>query len=125
MTQKPREIVALVGATGAVGHSVAAALRQQGRPYRAIGRSQAALEKTFGDDALAEVVAWDPDDEGSIRSALRGIAAVVYLVGVPYTDFHLHPILMRRVLDAAIAERSTACSSSERCMSSAGPRARA
>jgi nucleoside-diphosphate-sugar epimerase len=105
MAQKPREIVALVGATGAVGHSVAAALRQQGRPYRAIGRSRAALEKTFGDDALAEVVAWDPDDEGSIRSALSGIAAVVYLVGVPYTDFHLHPILMRRVLDAAIAEK--------------------
>lgn len=29
----------------------------------------------------------------------------MHLVGVPYTDFHLHPLLMRRVLAAAIAEQ--------------------
>lgn len=79
MTQKSKEIVALVGATGAIGKSVAAALRQQGRRYRAIGRSRAALEKTFGGDPLAEVVTWDPDDEGSVRGALEGTAAVVYM----------------------------------------------
>jgi nucleoside-diphosphate-sugar epimerase len=69
-----------------------------------IGRSRSGLEETFGDDPLAEIGAWNPDDEQTIRRALRGANAVVYLVGVPYTDFHLHPILMRRVLDAAIAE---------------------
>lgn len=105
MTQKATELVALAGATGAIGKSVAASLRQQGRPYRAIGRSRATLEKMFGGDPLAEVAIWDPDDEESIKSALRGVAAVVYMVGVPYTEFHLHPILMRRVLDAAIAEK--------------------
>ena len=105
MTQESTEIVALVGATGAIGHSVAAALRQQGQPYRAIGRSRATLEQTFGEDPLAACALWDPDDEASIRSALRGVAAVVYMVGVPYTAFHLHPILMRRVLDAAMAEK--------------------
>ena len=105
MTQESTAIVALVGATGAIGKSVAAALRQQGQPYRAIGRSRATLDKTFGGDSLAECAIWDPDDEASIRSALRGVAAVVYMVGVPYTEFHLHPILMRRILDAAIAEK--------------------
>jgi len=105
MTERLTETIALVGATGAIGKSVAAALREQGRRYRVIGRSRSALEKTFGGDPLAEVAAWDPDNEESIRDALKGAAAVVYMVGVPYTDFHLHPILMRRVLDAAISEQ--------------------
>jgi nucleoside-diphosphate-sugar epimerase len=95
--------VALVGATGAVGKSVAAELRRRGRPYRAIGRSRTALEESFGGDPLAEIVVWNPDDPRSIRSALEGVASAVYLVGVRYTDFRLHPILMQRAVDAAIA----------------------
>jgi nucleoside-diphosphate-sugar epimerase len=55
-------------------------------------------------DPLAQAATWDPDDERSIREALRGAAAAVHMVGVPYTDFHLHPIIMSRVIDAAIAE---------------------
>jgi nucleoside-diphosphate-sugar epimerase len=105
MTQELTGTVALVGATGAIGTSVATALRQHGRPYRAIGRSQATLEQLFGGDPLADLAVWDPDDQASIREALRGVTAVVYMVGVPYTEFHLHPILMRRVIDAAIAEK--------------------
>jgi nucleoside-diphosphate-sugar epimerase len=104
MTQQP-ETIALVGATGAIGKSVAAALRAQGYRYRVIGRSRSSLEETFGDNPLAEIVTWNPDDEQTIRQSLRGASAIVYLVGVPYTDFQLHPILMRRTLDAAIAER--------------------
>src|SRR5882672_6952568 len=98
------EKIALVGATGAIGKSVADALSRQGRCYRVIGRSQSTLQKQFGDDPLAEVATWDPEDEQTIRQALKGVSAIVYMVGVPYTDFHLHPILMRRVIDAAIAE---------------------
>ena len=96
--------VALVGATGAIGKSVAAVLRKQGRPYRVIGRSRDSLQKMFGGDPLAESAAWDPDKQESIREAIRGVTAAVYMVGVPYTDFHLHPVLMRRFLEAAIAE---------------------
>jgi nucleoside-diphosphate-sugar epimerase len=62
LTQKSSETIALVGATGTIGKSVAAALRQQGRRYRVIGRSRSALERTFGDDRLAEVATWDPDN---------------------------------------------------------------
>jgi nucleoside-diphosphate-sugar epimerase len=105
MSQKSMDTVALVGATGSIGKSVAAALRRKGRPYRVIGRSRTALDKTFGGDALADVAVWDPDNEQCIRDALRGVAAVVYMVGVPYTSFHLHPILMGRVIDAAITEK--------------------
>jgi uncharacterized protein YbjT (DUF2867 family) len=104
MAQGSTDTVALVGATGAIGNSVAATLRQKGRPYRVIGRSRSALEKTFGGDPLAEAAVWDPDNQQSIRNALRGVDAVVYTVGVPYTDFQLHPILRGRVIDAAIAE---------------------
>lgn len=105
MTQELTVPVALVGATGAIGKSAAAALRQKGQRYRVVGRSRATLEKTFGDDPLAEIAIWDPDDEQSTRAALRNVAAVVYMVGVPYTEFRLHPILMRRVIDAAVAEK--------------------
>jgi uncharacterized protein YbjT (DUF2867 family) len=45
MTQQSTEIVALVGATGAIAKSVAAALRQQGQPYRAIVRSWATWKR--------------------------------------------------------------------------------
>jgi nucleoside-diphosphate-sugar epimerase len=94
----------LLGATGAVGESIAAELRKRGESYRAIGRDRASLERTFGSDPLAEIAVWNPDDASSVRAALRGADAIVYLVGVPYNHFELHPVLMRQTLDAAIAE---------------------
>lgn len=75
------------------------------RPALPGRRSLATLEKMFGSDPLADLAVWEPDDAATIRSALRGVTAVVYLVGVPYTDFHLHPILMRRVIEAAVAAK--------------------
>jgi nucleoside-diphosphate-sugar epimerase len=94
----------LLGATGAIGESVAAELRKRGESYRAVGRDRASLERTFGSDPLAEIAVWNPDDASSVRAALRGADAVVYLVGVPYNHFELHPVLTRQTLDAAIAE---------------------
>jgi nucleoside-diphosphate-sugar epimerase len=95
---------ALLGATGAIGESIAAELRKRGESYRAVGRDRASLERTFGSDPLAEIAVWNPDDASSVRAALRGADAIVYLVGVPYNHFELHPVLMRQTLDAAIAE---------------------
>ncbi len=63
--------------------SLAAALRAQGRRYRVIGRSQSSLERTFGDDPLAELVTWNPDDGQTIRQSLRGASAIVYEVCSP------------------------------------------
>ena len=96
--------VALFGAAGAIGGSIAAALRAEGRPYRVVGRGRAELEARFASDQLAEVVTWNPDDPASVRAAARGIDTIFYLVGVPYWQFELHPILMKKTLDGAIAE---------------------
>jgi len=96
--------IALLGAAGAVGSSIASALRLQGRSYRAIGRSKGRLEASLESDPLAEIVTWNPDDPQSVRSAVHGVDTLFYLVGVPYNQFHLHPILMRKTLDGAIAE---------------------
>ena len=50
--------IALFGATGVLGQSVASALRAQGRRYRVVGRSEASLRREFGDDPLAEIRTW-------------------------------------------------------------------
>jgi nucleoside-diphosphate-sugar epimerase len=97
--------IALFGAAGAIGQSVAAALHRHGRPYRVVGRSQGPLTQSFGHDPLAEIVAWNPDAPESVRSAARGISTIVYLVGVNYWQFELHPQLMARTLAGAVAER--------------------
>ncbi|NPC45953.1 NAD-dependent epimerase/dehydratase family protein [Corallococcus sp. AB032C] len=98
------ETVALFGASGVIGQSVARALQAQGRAYRVVGRSEGSLRREFGADPRAEVVTWNPEDPASIRAAARGVRTLLYMVGVNYWQFHLHPELMRRTLDAAIAE---------------------
>ena len=95
--------VALFGAAGAIGKSLAAALHDNHREYRVVGRSREALQRTFGSDPLAEIVTWNPDDAASVRAAAQDIDTIVYLVGVAYDHFELHPQLMRKMLDGAIA----------------------
>jgi nucleoside-diphosphate-sugar epimerase len=96
--------IALAGAAGAIGQSVAAACRAEGRPYRVIGRNRAPLEVQFGRDPLTEIAVWNPADPASVRPTVRGVDAIVHLVGVPYHQFAQHPIVTRQVLDGAIAE---------------------
>ncbi|WP_343653017.1 SDR family oxidoreductase [Herbaspirillum sp.] len=94
--------IALFGAAGAIGRSIASAIGAQGRPYRVVGRSDASLRKIFGSDPLAEIVTWDPDSPASVEAAARGVDTLIYLVGVNYTQFELHPELMRKTLVGAI-----------------------
>lgn len=94
--------IALIGATGAVGQAIANALREHGRSYRVIGRSEASLRKAFGTDSLAEVRVWSAD-AATAAAALEGADSAIYLVGVPYDRFELHPQLMRATLEGAIA----------------------
>jgi nucleoside-diphosphate-sugar epimerase len=95
--------IALFGAAGAIGNSIAAALREQKQPYRVVGRNRSELEKSFGNDPLAEIVTWNPDDPESVRAACKGVGTLIYLIGVPYNHFELHPVLMQKTLDGAIA----------------------
>jgi nucleoside-diphosphate-sugar epimerase len=69
-----------------------------------VGRSRESLTRSFGQDPLAEIVVWDPDDPESVRAAARGIDTIVYLVGVNYWQFELHPRLMVKTLAGAVAE---------------------
>lgn len=97
--------IVLVGATGVIGKSIASALQREGRGYRVVGRDAAGLRETFGSDPDAEIVVWDPGDSDSMRTAVRGADVLVYTVGVPYHQFHLHPQLMRKTVDAAVKEQ--------------------
>src|SRR5579862_7537095 len=96
--------VTLLGAAGAIGKSIASVFGREGKPYRVVGRDGARMTAAFGQDPQAEIVTWNPDDPASARAAVRGSGVLIYLVGVPYDQFRLHPILMRKTLDAAIGE---------------------
>jgi len=95
--------VALFGAAGVIGQSIAAALSSKGQPYRVVGRTEASLRKTFGADPLAEIVTWNPDSPASVQAAATGVETLIYMVGVNYGQFELHPELMRKTLAGAIA----------------------
>ena len=95
--------VALFGAAGAIGKSIATALSAQGKPYRVVGRTQSSLHAAFGTDPLAEIVTWNPDSPASVQAAATGVDTLIYMVGVNYWQFELHPELMRKTLAGAIA----------------------
>ena len=95
--------IALFGAAGAIGQSIAKAVSNQGVPYRVVGRSRDALTAAFGADPRAEIVTWNPDDPASVQAAAADSDTSVYLVGVNYWQFELHPRLMQQTLDGAIA----------------------
>src|SRR5262249_35383274 len=98
------ERIGLVGATGAMGRSVGQALTDRRRPFRVIGRSRPALDATLGTHTGVEKITRAPDDRASVRAAVRGLDTLVHLVGVPYHRFAEHPVVMRQLLDGAIAE---------------------
>jgi nucleoside-diphosphate-sugar epimerase len=97
------ESIALIGASGSLGKSIAAALKAKGLFYRVIGRSETSLRATFGTDSFATITPWNPDSPESIRQSLAGIDTAIYMVGVNYWQFELHPQLMKKTLDSAVA----------------------
>lgn len=94
---------ALFGASGVIGQTIAGALSRKGETYRVVGRNEASLKQTFGADPLAEIVTWNPDSPESVEAAATGVETLIYMVGVNYWQFELHPQLMRKTLEGAIA----------------------
>src|SRR4051794_17387770 len=94
---------AIFGAAGAVGPQVAAEFQKRGIPFRAVGRKRAKLEAALGAMKCAEIFDADLSDLRSASAAARGVDTIVYTVGLPYPSHHLHPVLMRTTLDAAVA----------------------
>jgi len=93
--------VAIFGAAGAIGNAVAPELARRGVPFRAVGRTGNMLEDAFGALPGAEIMEADLSDQEQAVRAAAGVDAILYAVGVPYTDFEKHPVLMRTSLEAA------------------------
>jgi nucleoside-diphosphate-sugar epimerase len=99
--------VALFGGSGTLGQALAPLFGSQ--PFRVVGRSINQLRSAFPAYPGADLAVWDPAKPETARAALEGIQTLVYLVGVPYTEFRLHPILFEQVLTAASEEGVERC----------------
>jgi nucleoside-diphosphate-sugar epimerase len=93
-------LVALFGASGAVGHALAPALEHQGIAYRSVGRSAETLQREF---PRSQTISADFFSGDGASEAAQGVDTVFYLAGAPYTEFYKHPIMVRNALDAAQA----------------------
>jgi nucleoside-diphosphate-sugar epimerase len=99
--------VALFGGSGTLGQALAPLFGSQS--FRVVGRSINQLRSAFAAYPAADLAVWDPAKPETARAALEGIQTLVYLVGVPYTQFRLHPILFQQVLTAAIEKGVERC----------------
>ncbi len=91
---------AIVGAAGGVGRAVGAELERRAIPFRALGRRQSALDAAFAGMARVEIRVVDVADHVATAAVLAGVDTAIYAIGVPYTDFALHPALMRSTVQA-------------------------
>ncbi|MBV8373726.1 MAG: NAD(P)H-binding protein, partial [Candidatus Eremiobacteraeota bacterium] len=88
--------VALFGARGAVGQSLAPHLNPV--ELRVVGRDEQALRRDF---PSAQIAAADFLSGEGIDAASQDIDTVVYLAGADYTHFERHPIMVRNALASA------------------------
>uniref|UniRef100_Q01YY6 NAD-dependent epimerase/dehydratase n=1 Tax=Solibacter usitatus (strain Ellin6076) TaxID=234267 RepID=Q01YY6_SOLUE len=93
--------VAIFGAAGAIGISVAEELNRRGIPFRAVGRNRQRLEAAFSKMAHAEIFPADLAQSRDAGAAARGVDTIIYCVGLPYPSHNLHPVLMRTTVEAA------------------------
>lgn len=61
--------------------------------------------QAFHANAYAETFAADLSSQASATSAAQGVDTIIYSIGVPYTEFRLHPQLMKTTLEAAVAAK--------------------
>lgn len=95
---------AIFGATGSVGKALAAEWAKAGMPFRVVSRSEEHLLRHFSRyGELVEYRAANLADPRAAFSAAQDMDTIFYCVGVPYTEFHLHPQLTRTALDAAVS----------------------
>src|SRR5580704_13709978 len=95
-------LVALFGASGAVGRALAPVLERREIGYRTVGRDAERLGRDF---RRSQPVHADFFSGEGLGDAAQGVDTVFYLAGAPYTEFYKHPIMVRNALDAAQAAR--------------------
>jgi nucleoside-diphosphate-sugar epimerase len=91
--------IAIIGAAGGVGRALADELEQRSVRPVVIGRGRAKLDAYFAH--RAEIRAADLQDSDQAARALQGVVRAIYCVGLPYPQFSLHPVLMRKAIAAA------------------------
>ena len=97
---------AVFGATGSVGKALALEFAKEGSTFRVVGRSEENLRRHFrAYEPLVEYCEADLADPQAAARAAAGVDTIFYTVGVPYTQFQLHPKLIRIALEAATAAR--------------------
>jgi nucleoside-diphosphate-sugar epimerase len=97
---------AIFGATGSVGKALAVEFAKNGSSFRVVGRSQDSLRRHFhAYEPLVEYSEADLADPHAAARAAAEVDTIFYTVGVPYTQFQLHPKLTRIALEAAAAAR--------------------
>ncbi len=93
---------AIFGAAGAVGKALAKEFAKNGRHFRVVGRSAERLRRDFANYGdLVDYQVADLQDPTAAMRAAQGVHTIFYTVGVPYTEFALHPKLTRIALAAA------------------------
>jgi nucleoside-diphosphate-sugar epimerase len=93
--------VAIFGAAGAIGISVAEELNRRAIPFRAVGRNRQKLEAAFSRLPHAEIFPADLSQSRDAGAAARGVDTIIYCVGLPYPSHRLHPVLIRTTVEAA------------------------
>jgi nucleoside-diphosphate-sugar epimerase len=93
---------AIFGATGSVGKALAVELAKKGSSFRVVGRSKETLQRHFrAYEPFVEYCEADLGDPSAATRAAAEVDTIFYTVGVPYTQFALHPKLIKIALEAA------------------------
>ncbi|HYZ85887.1 MAG TPA: NAD-dependent epimerase/dehydratase family protein, partial [Bryobacteraceae bacterium] len=91
----------IFGASGAVGQALGFEM-PPGTRFAVVGRSEDRLRREFSRfEPNVEYRVADLSDPDAARKAAEGIETLIYTVGVPYTQFEMHPRLTRVALEAA------------------------
>lgn len=91
--------VAIIGATGPTGISLAAELRKNGDAVRVIGRDMGKLVRLYPD---ATIEKWSADilDGDATLHAVDGYDLVYDCIGLPGDQMHLHPVTAHNIARA-------------------------
>ena len=94
--------IAILGAAGAIGSSVAEALEARGADFVVVGRNPDRLHKAFGGLPHAKPRAADLETAEGAAAACAGVTTGVITIGLPYTEFHRYPAQSRALVDGAV-----------------------
>ncbi len=98
-------LIAVSGATGFIGRSLVAHLREQGHHVRALVRDLGRAEDALGD--RAELRAVDPVDPRDLRDALRDVDAVVNLAGSGIFETRWNKSVRKALRDSRVVTTRT------------------